>query len=143
MMLMPKFQKKSDYVSYFSQLIYFFNSSLFFFTNEILFLQNYSFLFKLKTSLEACFLWHNSYILTDRLSKQKQLFGDVFQIGVLKNFAIITEKNLCWNPFFDKVVELKPCSFILIRPQHRCFHENIGQFSNLLTPGGNKKVTHI
>ena len=39
------------------------------------FFVNYFFLYKLKTSLEACFLWHNSYIWTDRLNKQKQPFG--------------------------------------------------------------------
>ena len=56
-----------------------------------------------KTSLEACFLWHNSYIWTDRLNKQKQPFGDVLQIGILKNFAIITGKHLCWNLFLIKL----------------------------------------
>ena len=29
---------------------------------------------------------------------------------------------------FDKVAELKPCSFIKMRPQHRYFHENIAKF---------------
>ena len=65
------------------------------------FFVNYFFLYKLKTSLETCFLWHNSYLWTDRFEQTEA--------------AVRTGK------------QLKPCSFIKIRPQQRCFHENIAK----------------
>ena len=42
---------------------------------------------------------------------QKQPFADLLKIGVLKNFAIFTEKLLCWSR------------------QHRCFPLNIVKLS--------------
>ena len=43
-----------------------------------------------------------------------------FKIGVLKNFAILTGKHLCW----------KACHFIKKRLQHKCFTVNITKFKN-------------
>ena len=40
------------------------------------------------------------YIL---LTLQKQPVEDVFQIGVPKNFTILTGKHLCWSLFFIKI----------------------------------------
>ena len=52
-------------------------------------------------------------------SSRSQIF---FKIGILKNFAIITGKQLCWT------AELKVCSFIKQRLQHNCFHVNAAKF---------------
>ena len=38
-------------------------------------------------------------------SSRSQMF---FKIGVLKNFAISTEKHLCRSLFFNKVVSFRP-----------------------------------
>ena len=43
-----------------------------------------------------------------------------FMIGVLKNFAIFTEKHLCWSHFL--------INFIKKRLKCRCFPVNIGKF---------------
>ena len=43
--------------------------------------------------------------------------------AVLKNFAILTRKHLCWNLFFNKVA----ANFIKKRLQHRCFSVNIAK----------------
>ena len=90
------------YFGYHVNVLLLFNSSRFFFTNEI-FLLNDIFLYKLKTLLEACFLWRNSYISTDLLNKQNQQFADVLQNRFLKNFTIITVKHLCWSLFLIKL----------------------------------------
>ena len=50
----------------------------------------------------------------------------LFKIGVLNNFAIFTEKHLCWN-LFSKVTGLQVCNFIKKRLQHRCFSVNIAK----------------
>ena len=34
---------------------------------------------------------------------QKQPFSDAPEVGVLKNFAIFTEKHLCWSLFLIKL----------------------------------------
>ena len=77
MMLIPNIQNKADYASSFSNFSY---SPSFFFTYEI-FLVNDIFIYKLKSSLEAYFLWHNSYISADF----KPQFADVLQNRFLKN----------------------------------------------------------
>ena len=38
----------------------------------------------------------------------------------LKNFAIFTEKRLCWSLFLNKFAGLRACNFIKKRLQHRC-----------------------
>ena len=48
--------------------------------------------------------------------------------GVLKNFAIFTEKHLRWSLFFNKAARLKICNFIKKRLKHRCFPVNIAKF---------------
>ena len=61
-----------------------------------------------------------------RLNSPSQMF---FKIGVLKNFAIFTGDNLCWNLFFNKVPGQNAC--ILMKketPQRRCFPMNIVRF---------------
>ena len=50
---------------------------------------------------------------TDTKRSRSQIF---FKIGVLKNFAILTEKHLCWRLFLKKGL------------QHRCFPVNIAKF---------------
>ena len=49
--------------------------------------------------------------------------------GVLKIFAIFTEKDLCWNLFIKLLIN---SLFIKKRLQHRCFLKNIARF--LRTP---------
>ena len=41
-----------------------------------------------------------------RKEQLKQSFTDVFKIGVLENFAILTGKHMCWG-LFNKVAGLK------------------------------------
>ena len=48
-----------------------------------------------------------------------------FEIGALKNFAIFTEKHLCWSLFFKK---MQVRNFIKNRLQHRCLAVNIAKF---------------
>ena len=57
-------------------------------------------------------------------SSRSQIF---FKIGVLKNFAIFTEKRVL-KPLFNKVAGLKACNFNKKRPQDRCFLVNITKF---------------
>ena len=40
---------------------------------------------------------------------------------VLKNFAKLTGKNMCWSLLFNKVAGLSPETLIRKRLQHRCF----------------------
>ena len=46
-----------------------------------------------------------------------------FKIGVLKNCAIFTGKDLRWS-LFNKVTALKACNLNKKRLQHRCFSVN-------------------
>ena len=48
-----------------------------------------------------------------------------FGIGALKNFAIFTEKHLCWSLFFKK---MQVRNFIKNRLQHKCLAVNIAKF---------------
>ena len=77
-----------------------------------IFLLNDIFLYKLKNCLEAYFIWHISYISTDLLNKQKRPFADVLKIGILKKFAIITEKHLCWSLFLIKLQTWRPAALL-------------------------------
>ena len=59
---------------------------------------------------------------------------------VLKNFAILTGKHLCWRHFFDKVTSWRPVRFYLQRPQHRCSPVTFAEFLKTpyyRTPPGN------
>ena len=49
-------------------------------------------------------------------------------IGVVKNFAIFTGKQLRWSFFFNKIVGMKDCNFIKKTLQHRYFPMNIANF---------------
>ena len=51
-------------------------------------------------------------------SSRSQMF---FKIGILKNFAIITGKHLCWSPFLIKLHTWRSAA-LLNRDSHRCFH---------------------
>ena len=48
--------------------------------------------------------------------------------GVLKNFAKITGKRLCWSLFFNKVAGLRPTMLLKERLQHRLFPVNFTKF---------------
>ena len=83
--------------------------------------------------VEACAMCAAEGWTTWTLLQWKQPFADVlqFEIGVFKNFAILTVKHLCWS-LFNKVAVLKTCNFIKKRLQHRCFPVKIARF--LRTP---------
>ena len=51
---------------------------------------------------------------------------------VLNNFAIVTEKYLCWCIFFNKNAANQACNFINNGLQHSCFLVNIAKY--LRTP---------
>ena len=55
-----------------------------------------------------------------------------YKKATLKNFAIFTEKHLCWNLLFNKNIGLQVCNFITKGLQRRCFLANIENF--LRTP---------
>ena len=58
-------------------------------------------------------LFHFYVIFRHSESDRSQMF---FKIGVIKHFANFIGKPLCWSVFF---IELKACSFIKKRLQHR------------------------
>ena len=96
------------------------------FSLHIKFSCKYIFLYKLKNSLKAYFLWYNSYISTDLLNKQKQPFAEVLQnrySSKFRNNHMKTPESL-----FNKVTDLKVCNLIKQRLQHRRFHVNIAKF---------------
>ena len=70
------------------------------------------------------------------LEEQKQLPEVFCKRDVLKNFAIFTEKRLCWKLFFNKVAAsscvIQHCSFIKMIIQHMCFSVNIAKFLKTL-----------
>ena len=49
-------------------------------------------------------------------------------IGVLKNFANLTGKDLCWESVFNKVAGLKACNFNKKRLQHTCYLVKFAKF---------------
>ena len=51
-------------------------------------------------------------------SSRSEMF---FKIDILKNFAIITGKHLCWSPFLIKLHTWRSAA-LLNRDSHRCFH---------------------
>ena len=51
----------------------------------------------------------NSESLKQSKSSRSQMF---FKICSLKNFAIFTEKRLCWGPFLKKLQAFKPAIFL-------------------------------
>ena len=53
-----------------------------------------------------------------------------FKIGVLKNFAIFTGKNLCWGLFLIKLQVWGPEALFKKRIQHSCSPVNIANFNN-------------
>ena len=63
-------------------------------------------------------------VLTRFGSSRSHMF---FKIGVLRNFAIFTGKQLCWSLFLIKLQ-----TFIKKRLQHRCFPVNIAKFLRTL-----------
>ena len=48
--------------------------------------------------------------------------------AVLKNFAIITGKHLCWSFFLIKLLAFRPATLLKKRLQHRCFPVDIVKF---------------
>ena len=94
----------------------------FFFINDI-------FLCKLKTSLEACFLRRNSYILADPflIIKQKQPFADVLPNRHSWKYGNSHRKTSVLKSLLNKVADLKDCSFIKKKLWHTCFHVNISK----------------
>ena len=70
------------------------------------------------------------------LEEQKQLPEVFCKRDVLKNFAIFTEKRLCWKLIFNKVTAsscvIQHCSFIKKIIQHMCFSVNIAKFLKTL-----------
>ena len=48
--------------------------------------------------------------------------------GTIKNFAILTGKQLCWGSLFNRVTGLKACNFLKNRLQHQVFPVDIAKF---------------
>ena len=51
-----------------------------------------------------------------------------YKIGVLKIFANVTGKHLCWSLFFNKVARLRPATLLKKRLQRRCFPVKFATF---------------
>ena len=77
-----------------------------------------------KTSKE---FYHQTKI-SEKYNEQKVFYKKT----VLNNFAIFTEKYLCWCLFFNKNAGLHACNSIKKRLKHRYFLVNIAKF--LRTP---------
>ena len=77
-----------------------------------------------KTSKE----FYHHIKISEKYNEQKVFYKKT----VLDNFAILTEKCLCWCLFLNKNAGLQACNFIKKRLQHRCFLVNIAKF--LRTP---------
>ena len=58
---------------------------------------------------------------------QNQLPQVFYEKAVLKNFAIFTEKHLCWSLFLIKLWTLRPAT-LLKRDCNTCFPVNIAKF---------------
>ena len=50
--------------------------------------------------------------LIKSIDLQKQPFIDVFQRGVLKNFAILIRKHLCWSLFLIRLQAFRPATLL-------------------------------
>ena len=73
-----------------------------------------------KTSKE----FYHQIKISEKYNEQKVFYKKI----VLNNFAIFTEKHLCWYLFFNKNAGLQAWNFIKKRLQHRCFLVNIAKF---------------
>ena len=56
----------------------------------------------------------------------------LLEIAVLKNFANLTGKHLCWESVFNKVAGLQACNFVKKRLQHRCYLVKFSKFLRTL-----------
>ena len=52
----------------------------------------------------------------------------LIKIGILKNFAKFTGKQLCQSLFFNKIAGLRPTTLLKKRTWHRCFPVNFAKF---------------
>ena len=52
-----------------------------------------------------------------------------YKIGILKSFAKLTRKHLCWNLFFNNFSGLQPATLFNYSLQRRCFPVNFQKFS--------------
>ena len=62
-------------------------------------------------------------------SSRSQMF---FKIGVLKNLANFTGKQLCWSLFLNKVAGLQASNFVKKRLQHRLYYVKFAKFPRTL-----------
>ena len=60
-----------------------------------------------------------------RSNSRSQIF---FKTGVLKNFAILIGKHLCWSRFLKKFQYWRPAFLFKNRLQHYRFYVNIAKF---------------
>ena len=72
------------------------------------------------------------YLIIIFCKTQKQPPEVFIKEAVLKNFAVLTGKQLCWSIFVIKLQAVRSANFFKKRPQHRCFPVNIARF--LRTP---------
>ena len=82
------------------------------FSLHMKFLVNYIFLYRLKNSLEAYLLWHNSYISTDLLNKHKQPFADVLQNRYSEKFRNNHRKTAVLESLLNKVTDWRPVALL-------------------------------
>ena len=71
-------------------------------------------------------------VVSSNMESQIQSPRDVVQKGVLRDFVKFSWKHLCRSLFFNKVVGLKPVTFLKKKLRHRCFHVNFAKI--LRTP---------
>ena len=96
------------------------------------------FLFLRKCPLQfPCFAFEKMFSLIPMLpvmllahvGKGSNSCSQVFsKTGALKNFAILTGKNLCWTIFLIKIQDWRPAFLFKKRLQRRCFSVNIAKF---------------
>ena len=90
---------------------------------------------------------HGQVLFLFSLKKRSSHRSCFIKNGVLQIFAKFTGKQLCWNLFFNQVVDLRPAVLLKKRLQHRCFPVNLAKSLRTLfyrTPmvGASKKQNY-
>ena len=104
----------SEWSTNLSQFFNVFDQQNFLITHIFLWCLSIFFFIAVKVFVVSCFLLYLSWRYTAsktslHRSSRRQI---LFQIGVLKNFAIFTGKHLCWSLFLIKLQDWNPATLI-------------------------------
>ena len=65
-----------------------------------------------------------------------------YKIGVLKNFAKFTGKQMCWSLFLNDSTSWRKTTLLKIRIQYRCFTVNFTKFQKHLFTESESSFAH-